>query len=126
VGATIDHIGVPARDPQSAAAFLADVLGLDAAVPDGPDRDMFNLRVGDSASLVFSSAASPAAHHIAFRISGDEFAGVVDRLRARAVPFGNDPEDERNGLTDDPLGGAGRVYFRDSDGHLFEAVASHP
>jgi catechol 2,3-dioxygenase-like lactoylglutathione lyase family enzyme len=124
VGARIDHVGVQARDPERAAAFLAEILGLDEAVPDGPDGDMFNLRIGDSVSLVFSSVASPAAHHIAFRISGDEFAGVVDRLRARAVPFGNDPEDERNGLTRDPLGGAGRVYFRDPDGHLFEAVAT--
>jgi hypothetical protein len=36
------------------------------------------------------------------------------------------PEDAANGRADDPLGGAGRVYFRDRDGHFYELVVSAP
>jgi hypothetical protein len=41
----------------------------------------------------------------------------------RGLTFGNDPENPRNGSTDDPLGGAVRVYFIDDNGHLFEVTA---
>ena len=47
-------------------------------------------------------------------------AGAIGRLRQRGLPFGNDPADPANGRTDDPLGGQGRIYFHDADGHLFE------
>jgi hypothetical protein len=40
----------------------------------------------------------------------------------RGLTFGNDPENPRNGSTDDPLGGAVRVYFIDDNGHLFEVT----
>jgi len=50
---------------------------------------------------------------------------VVERLRGLNVPFGNGPEAIDNGLTHDPLGSEGRVYFTSPDGHLFE-VTVHP
>jgi hypothetical protein len=40
----------------------------------------------------------------------------------RGLPFGNDHADPSNGQTADPLGEAGRVYFTDPDGHLFELI----
>jgi catechol 2,3-dioxygenase-like lactoylglutathione lyase family enzyme len=46
----------------------------------------------------------------------------MGRLRSLGVPFGNQPEEPHNGRTDDPLGGAGRVYFVDENGHLFEVT----
>jgi hypothetical protein len=46
----------------------------------------------------------------------------VDRLRAKGLAYGNDSEDLANMQTGDPLGGNGRVYFFDPNGHLFEAV----
>ena len=52
------------------------------------------------------------------------FAAVVNRLRAKGVAFGNDPEDLANGQTADLHGGGhGRVYFLDPNDHLFEVVA---
>jgi catechol 2,3-dioxygenase-like lactoylglutathione lyase family enzyme len=56
-------------------------------------------------------------------VSADEFVGVVGRLRSMAVPFGNDPDAPTNGLVSDPLGGHGRVYFLDPDGHVLEVCA---
>jgi catechol 2,3-dioxygenase-like lactoylglutathione lyase family enzyme len=61
---------------------------------------------------------------MAFRVDTENFAAVVNRLRAKGVTFGNDPDDLANGETADSFGGGkGRVYFIDPNGHLFEVVA---
>jgi catechol 2,3-dioxygenase-like lactoylglutathione lyase family enzyme len=120
---TLDHIAIASRDAAASARFLADILGIAPAKPDGADGDMFNLAIGESTCLLFSTAEAVAAQHMAFRVDEATFAEIVDRLRARGVRFGNDPEDVTNGRTDDPLGGRGRVYFLDPDGHLFEVAA---
>jgi catechol 2,3-dioxygenase-like lactoylglutathione lyase family enzyme len=120
----IDHIGVAAHDPLASARTLADILGAPPPTADGADGDMFRVDLDDGAFLLFS--LSPAAAvpfmHVAFRVHADRFGAIVERLRRRGTPFGNDPEDPRNGRTDDPLGGAGRVYFADDNAHLFEVT----
>lgn len=118
----IDHIGVTARDPKASAEALAHLLGTGAPTTDGADDDMFRVDLEDGAFLLFSAAETISVSHIAFHVEPERFAEVVDRIRARKIPFGNDPEDTKNGKTDDPLGGAGRVYFVSDDGHLFEVT----
>jgi catechol 2,3-dioxygenase-like lactoylglutathione lyase family enzyme len=66
----------------------------------------------------------PALLHLAIRVSPETFTAAVGRLSERRIAFGNDPEDAANGRTDDPLGGAGRAYFRDLDGHFYELVVA--
>jgi catechol 2,3-dioxygenase-like lactoylglutathione lyase family enzyme len=120
----LDHVGVPVRNAAVAAAFLAEILGLAPATPEGPEGEMAGLAIGESGVLLFCPAERVAGQHIAFRVDATTFAGVVDRLRARGVAFGNHPEDLSNGQTADPHGGGqGRVYFLDPHGHLFEVVA---
>src|SRR4051794_39955496 len=123
MGVTVDHVAIPAREPRLAADFLAEILGLGPATPDGADHDMFNLALADGSALLFASSPTVASQHMAFRMTEAEFAAVVGRLRARGIAFGNDPDDPTTGQTDDPLGGRGRVYFQSPDGHLFEATA---
>jgi catechol 2,3-dioxygenase-like lactoylglutathione lyase family enzyme len=120
----LDHIAVPARNAAAAASFLAEILGLAPATPEGPEGEMYCLPIGESGELLFCPAEKVTPLHIAFRLDPAAFAGVVNRLRAKGVAFGNDPEDWANGQTADPHGGGhGRVYFLDPDGHLFEVVA---
>jgi catechol 2,3-dioxygenase-like lactoylglutathione lyase family enzyme len=120
----LDHVGVPVRDAAAAASFLAEILGLAPARPEGPEGEMCCLPIGQSGQLLFCSAQSVSPQHIAFRVDSAAFAGVVNRLRGKGVAFGNDPEDITNGQTADPHGGGhGRVYFLDPDGHLLEVVA---
>ena len=118
----LDHVAIPSRDPEASARFLGAIL--DAAVErDGPEDEFFCLRLADRVQVLFSPAAAVAPHHIAFRVTGDELDAVIERLHAARLPFGNDPEAPTNGQTSDPLGGRGRVYFSDPDGHLFEVCA---
>ena len=120
----LDHVGVPARDAAASARFLSEILELAPATPDGPEGEMYSLPIGASGALLFSPASSVAAQHVAFRVDAVTFVGVVDRLRAKGMAFGNDPEDCANGQTADAFGGGhGRVYFLDPNGHLFEVVA---
>lgn len=120
---SIDHIAEPCRDPEASAAFLASILGIPVS-RDGADDEFFALRLEAGASLLFTEIktfVSPL--HFALRVTQAGFAAVVSRLRARSVPFGNDPEAVRNEETRDPLGGHGRVYFQDPNGHLIEVCA---
>jgi len=127
MSAAIDHVGIPATDPERAGTFLAWALNEGDVVPDGPpddeSGDMFSLLL-DGWSLAFVRAAQPPPVHLAIRVSSESFAGAVRRLTSRGIAYGNDPEDPTNGRTDDPLGGAGRIYFTAPDGHLYELVVS--
>jgi catechol 2,3-dioxygenase-like lactoylglutathione lyase family enzyme len=120
----LDHVGVPARDAAASARFLSEILGLQAATPEGPDGDMYRLAIPGSGALLFAPAPSVAGQHIAFRVDEVTFGGVVQRLREKGIEFGNDPEDITNMQTADLHGGGrGRLYFLDPNGHLFEVVA---
>jgi catechol 2,3-dioxygenase-like lactoylglutathione lyase family enzyme len=120
----LDHVGVPARDAAASASFLAEVLGLAPATPEGPEGEMYCLPIGQSGRLLYCPAENGPPQHIAFRVDPVTFAAAVNRLRAKGVAFGNDPEDPANGQTSDPHGGGqGRIYFLDPNGHLFEVVA---
>jgi catechol 2,3-dioxygenase-like lactoylglutathione lyase family enzyme len=117
-----DHVAVPSRDPEASARFLGQILGA-AIERDGPEDEFVCLRLADRVQILFAAATEVARHHLAFRVTADEFESVVQRLRAAGLPIGNDPEAPANGQTSDPLGGRGRVYFSDPDGHLFEVCA---
>ncbi|MDC3960091.1 VOC family protein [Polyangium jinanense] len=118
----IDHIGLAAHDAQTSARDLAAILGAPEPTVDGADDDMYRIDLEHGAFLLFNAATIVNPEHIAFRVDAHRFAEVVKRLEARGLPFGNEPDDPRNGKTEDPLGGAGRVYFVDANGHLFEVT----
>lgn len=118
----LDHVAISSRDPERSAQFLGAILGA-AIERDGPEDEFVCLRLADRVQILFSPAAVIAPQHMAFRVMGDEFELVLARLRAARLPFGNDPEAPTNGEISDPLGGRGRVYFSDPDGHLFEVCA---
>src|SRR5262245_23295928 len=107
----VDHIGIEARDARRSARALAEILGAGEPTVDGADDDMYRVDLDHGAALLFSTSATPGFEHIAFRVNHGRFLEVVTRLRERGIQFGNDPEDPRNGKTDDPIGGKGRVYF---------------
>jgi catechol 2,3-dioxygenase-like lactoylglutathione lyase family enzyme len=119
----IDHIAIMARDAMASAQFLAGILGVADPEPVGPDRDIYEVNVGSSPILLFFPAEAVLGQHIAFRVDQATFDGVVSRLRGSDVTFGNDLDDQINMQTSDFLGGYGRVFFLDPNGHLFEVMA---
>jgi hypothetical protein len=116
----IDHIGIPARDAGASARALAAILGTAEPTLDGADDDMYRLDL-DGAFLLFADAATFTPEHVAFLVTEERFANIVTCLKQRGLAFGNDPEDLRNGRTEDPHGGGQRIYWTDENGHLFEA-----
>jgi catechol 2,3-dioxygenase-like lactoylglutathione lyase family enzyme len=118
----IDHIGIPAVDARSSARRLAEILGCPEPSVDGPDRDMYRIEVGLGAFVLFNPAPHVDVLHMAFRVGRERFEAIVARLQSARISFGNEPDHPSNGQTDDPLGGHGRVYFLDENGHLFEVT----
>jgi catechol 2,3-dioxygenase-like lactoylglutathione lyase family enzyme len=117
-----DHMAIDARDAASSARFMAGILGVGAPVPEGADDDMFRVDLDHGGFVLFSPSDEPRFTHLAFRVDAKRFTEIVGRLKEQKIAFGNDHGDITNGQTADPLGGAGRVYFRDANGHLFEVA----
>jgi catechol 2,3-dioxygenase-like lactoylglutathione lyase family enzyme len=115
-----DHLSIPSSDPEAGARWLGGILGV-AVERDGQADEFACLRLDARVQLLFTHDPSPVPLHFALRASPDVLAAIITRLVH--VPHGNDPDHPDNGETSDPLGGAGRVYFRGPDGHLFEICA---
>ena len=118
----IDHIGIAARDASASAHQLAYVLGAGEVTVDGADGDMFRVELDHGVFVLFNPATKIDLAHVAFHVDRERFTQVLERLRARDIPFGNDPDAITNGQSDDPLGGHGRLYYLDPSGHLFEVT----
>jgi catechol 2,3-dioxygenase-like lactoylglutathione lyase family enzyme len=116
---TLNHTIVPAVDNEAAARFFASVMGLDYA---GPDRHFAPVRVNGSLTLDFMSLQNPAGHHLAFDVDPSTFDGILARLRAAGVPYGNDPSEPDNGRIDHPLCPRG-LYFVDDARNLYEVMS---
>src|SRR5579871_1276653 len=109
---TLNHLAIPARDPEATASFLAQLLEL-RVERDGREDEFPCLRLANGVQILFQVTAEPEPCHVAFQASELELRRVIERLRAASIAFGNDPEGPPNGDSSDPLGGIGRVYFKD-------------
>ncbi|MFJ2894049.1 VOC family protein [Streptomyces sp. NPDC087218] len=116
---TLNHTIVPAVDNEAAARFFASVMGLEYL---GAERHFAPVRVNDSLTLDFMSVENPDGHHLAFDVDPASFDGILARLRAAGVPYGNDPGSSDNGRTDHPLCARG-LYFTDDAGNLYEVMS---
>ena len=113
--------------------FFRRFLPLDNGIP-SPDTfervfaklgfQNLRLAIDGSTWIFYFPAEDVAGQHVAFRVDKDTFGDVVGRLRSTGVAFGNDPEDQTNMETSDFLGGHGRVFFRDPNGHAWAATAA--
>jgi catechol 2,3-dioxygenase-like lactoylglutathione lyase family enzyme len=114
----LDHLIVPALDHEASARLFAEIMGLRYA---GPVRHFAPVRVNESLTLDFYKAEDFKGYHLGFHVSEEEFAGVLRRLQARGMSYGNDPREPANLRTDHLFGGHG-LYFVDPNGHLFEIM----
>lgn len=115
----LNHTIVIARDRQTSADFLAEVLGLGAPTPFGP---FMVVEVANGVSLDFADADGEVTpQHYAFLVSEPEFDEIFGRIQARDLPYWADPARRRPGEINHNDGGRG-VYFPDPDGHFLEII----
>lgn len=116
----LDHTIVPARDKEDAARFFARIFGL---AYDGTVSHFAPVRVNDTLTLDFDTAAQFERHHYAFRVSEAEFDGIFERVRSAAIPYGSGPFSAEDMKINHRGGGRG-FYFRDPSGHLLEVLTA--
>jgi catechol 2,3-dioxygenase-like lactoylglutathione lyase family enzyme len=114
----LNHTIVAARDRQTSARFLADVLGLPAPTTYGP---FWIVQLANDVSLDFMDDDDVHPRHYAFLVTEAEFDEIFGRIRARGLDFWADPFQRLPGEINTHDGGRG-VYWLDPDGHVLEII----
>jgi catechol 2,3-dioxygenase-like lactoylglutathione lyase family enzyme len=125
----LDHTIVPAKDKIASAKFFAEIFGLKVK----PGRGYFaQVRINESLTLDF--ADEPEAWggpgfdpeiglslHYAFHVGEKEFEAILSRVKAKAIPYGSEPDSHTDSRINTRRGGRG-FYFEDPNGHLLEVM----
>jgi catechol 2,3-dioxygenase-like lactoylglutathione lyase family enzyme len=114
----LNHTIVSARDKRASAAFLADLLGLEAPTTYGP---FAVVELANAVSLDFMEAERVQPRHYAFLVSEEEFDEIFGRIRARGLQYWADPFEQHPGEINTADGGRG-LYWHDPDGHVLEII----
>jgi catechol 2,3-dioxygenase-like lactoylglutathione lyase family enzyme len=114
-----NHTIVSARDSQTSATFLAEVLGLSAPRRWGP---FLMVTTDNGANIDFMNADGEITpQHYAFLVSESEFDEIFGRIRERTLPYWADPAQTQRSEINRHDDGRG-VYFEDPNGHLLEIL----
>ncbi|HVM14989.1 MAG TPA: VOC family protein [Egibacteraceae bacterium] len=115
----LNHTIVSARDSETSARFLAEILGLPVPTRSGPCQ---MVETANGVTLDFADAQGEITpQHYAFLVSEGEFDDIFGRIEARELPFWADPGQNRPGQINTNDGGRG-TYFEDPDGHILEII----
>lgn len=115
----LNHTIVWARDSQSSAAFLSEMLGLPAPVRWGPFQVVVT---ANGTNLDYMDRDGEiASQHYAFLVSEPEFDGIFSRLKERKLTYWADPGQTQAVEINRHDGGRG-FYFEDPNGHLLEII----
>jgi catechol 2,3-dioxygenase-like lactoylglutathione lyase family enzyme len=115
----LNHTIVAARDKNSAATFLTEILGLPAPSLIGP---FAVVRVSDDTSLDYVDADGEiTSQHYAFLVEESEFDEIFERVRERRITYWADPGRRERDQINTWDGGRG-VYFDDPNSHLLEII----
>jgi catechol 2,3-dioxygenase-like lactoylglutathione lyase family enzyme len=115
----LNHTIVAARDKETAAKFLTEILGLPAPSLVGP---FAVVQVGDDTSLDYRNADGEiTSQHYAFLVNENEFDAIFARIRERHLVYWADPYRHKRDEINTWDGGRG-VYFDDPNGHLLEVI----
>jgi catechol 2,3-dioxygenase-like lactoylglutathione lyase family enzyme len=115
----LNHTIVSARDPEAAAKWVAELLGLPAPVRFGP---FHGVETHNGVTLDYiHDGGTISSRHFAFIVSEAEFDTIYGRIQARGLPHWADPTRQQAGRINHHDGGRG-VYWLDPDGHLLEIL----
>ncbi len=119
--AQLNHHIVHARDPESSARFLTELLDLPAPTRFGP---FVVVQTANGVSLDFIGTDEErylVPNHYAFLVSEEEFDAIFARIRERDLDYFADPAGKRKGEINHNDGGRG-LYWADPDGHWLEII----
>ena len=119
---SIEHVGLPARDPVALRDWYLTMLGAECLAPAGAAPPFFVRLAGSSLMLEIYLATGPSAatadnglagwRHLALRV--DSLDAARHELEARGVKF---PDSIK------PAAGGGRVlFFQDLEGNLLHLL----
>ena len=115
----LNHTIVAARDKETSAKFLTEILGLSAPSLLGP---FAVVRVSEDTSLDFITAQGEiTSQHYAFLVDENEFDEIFERIRKRRLTYWADPGRNERDQINTWDGGRG-LYFDDPNGHLLEII----
>jgi hypothetical protein len=114
----LNHTIVASRDSRTAAASLADLLGLPAPSQFGPFQVV---QVANGVSLDFMTSSEIHPQHYAFLLTEAEFDQVFGRIREHEMTYWAGPGHHEEGEINTRDGGRG-VYFDSPDGHILEIL----
>jgi catechol 2,3-dioxygenase-like lactoylglutathione lyase family enzyme len=114
-----NHTILSARNSETSAKFLAEMLGLPAPRHWGPFQ-MVTTENGANLDYMDTDGEITPQHY-AFLISEAEFDEIFGRIRERNLPYWADPSRTQLGEINHHDGGRG-VYFEDPNGHLLEII----
>ena len=114
----LNHTIVLANDRVASARFFSRIFGLRFERETG---HFAPVQVNDVLTLDFANATSFDSHHLAFKVSDDQFDTVFERIQEEELPYGSGPRSLEDGQINTRDGGRG-VYFRDPNGHVLELL----
>jgi catechol 2,3-dioxygenase-like lactoylglutathione lyase family enzyme len=120
MGVALNHTIVHSRDPEKAARFLVEILGLPTPSRFGPFH-VVELANGVSLDFLDAGEDEIATQHYAFLVGEADFDASFGRVRERCLPYWADPFRRKAGEINHHDGGRG-VYFEDPSGHLLELI----
>lgn len=117
----LNHTIVAARDKETSARFLADILGLEVSPQYGP---FMPVAIPNGVTLDYMDVDTEETitpQHYAFLVSEDDFDTVLGRVRAAGLTYWADPFHRRSHEINTNDGGRG-TYFDDPNGHNLEIL----
>jgi hypothetical protein len=115
----LNHTIVAARDKDTAALFLTEILDLPAPSLLGP---FAVVQVSDDLSLDYIDVEGAiTSQHYAFLVSEIEFDEIFERICERRLTYWADPGRHERDQINTWDGGRG-LYFDDPNGHLLEII----
>lgn len=117
----LNHTIAHAHDPEAAATWLAEVLGLGPPTK-YPPFDVVTLDNGASIDFIAAGDHPIERIHYAFLVSDAEFDEIYGRITERGLEHWADPHKQRPGETNSHDGGRGVYWELPDGGHLLEII----
>ncbi len=116
----LDHFIVPSHNRIASAKMLGDLLGVPWSETALGIFSPVYLNDGLTLDFVQTDDDYPV-HHYCFRVSPDEFDGILARIQAAGIDYRSTVRGPIDFGVDTQFGGKG-IYWNEPDGHQWEML----